>query len=57
MISATITEIQGRDNCYSALLGVLGPSPSHGEVQGRLFCLVGNRIIEICDRTGRPHSA
>src|SRR6266540_3689222 len=31
MVSATITEIQGRDNCYSALLGVLGPSPSHGE--------------------------
>ena len=37
MVLISLTGINGRGNHFFPLLGVLALSPSHGEVEGRLF--------------------
>jgi|SoiMetStandDraft_2_1073263.scaffolds.fasta_scaffold4100425_1 hypothetical protein len=41
MAPMSLTGINTRGNHFFPLLGALALSPSHGEVGGRLFCVVG----------------
>src|SRR5438094_7232890 len=53
MTSISLTEINGWGNFFLTLLGALALSPSHGEVGGRFFCLVGTHCQAMESRGGR----